>query len=378
MTFQEQAHDAFTAHYGEAPTVTVTAPARVNLIGGHTDYNGGYTLLTNVNRLTAVTLRPREDGVVNLYDRTTDTAVTFQLSQFDKPTDPLAAYLTGAAWALGEQGFALRGWDGVLDSEAPATLDLAQDVARLLVFIRAFAHISGVPCDTKDIVRVADNVQRDWMGRRSCYADALCMASLDEGQALLVDMHTRAHEQLPLPSSVGLLMLEVPQSVDVGAIETTIVERQADCQAAAETYRVSHLRDLSMSRFEKDVDSMENIIFNYARHVLTENGRVILAGEMLRSEALATVGRLMLDSHQSLNTEYGLHHEPFDALMDCVQAQQNVYGARWSGHGNGVIVLTRDFSAETLGKLVQLCYKKASGEELTTHHFGRVGPSDVV
>lgn len=364
MTLKEKVTDVFQTRYGEAPATVIHAPARVNLIGGHTDYNGGYTLMCNVNRFVAVALRAREDGQVMLYDADHDETFQFGLTQFDKPHANIPAYLTGAAWVLGEHEHALRGWEGVIMSDIPEGIDMGQDAARLLTFLRAFSWVSGIYFEGRDLAKMADEAQRNWLGRRSMMADVLCITHAQANQALLVDLHTRQIEAIDLPESAGLAMLRIPDNIDQEAIDDLIPQRAEECRQAASAYKVGHLRDLSMSRFEKDAEDTEDVILQRARHILTENGRVILAGEMFRSEALATVGRLMTDSHNSLGQQFGIDNSAFDTLMACIDKQSNVFGARWCGMGNGVIALVRDFSVETFSKLVSICYKKETSKEI--------------
>lgn len=376
MALKKQVTEAFEARYGEPPTAVVRAPGRVNLMGGHTGYNGGYALTSTVDRYVMIALRPRTDSVVAAHTLWDDAQVQFDAGNLDALESQKAAGLFHAlAWALSIEGKALSGWEGVIGTDIPPHVDLGGDAALLLALGRALAETSAFPYKPQVMANIADKAVTDYLGRRSMLADLYAVALAEPEVVLLLDLQTLDIEKIPYSREARVLLLDTGVPVDATAIEEVVRVRVNECAAAARAYKVGHLRDLSMSRFEKDADTLAEDLSRRARHFLTENGRTILAAEMMRSNALATVGKLMNDSHASLRDEYELVHDPAEAMMACVLEQPNVFGARWSGFGSGVVALVRDFSADTVSKLVVPCYKKAGyadGNAIILNPAGKV------
>lgn len=380
MTLQQQVSDAFKERYGEAPAMLVWAPGRVNIIGGHTEYNGGYTLPININRYTVVALRAREDGVAKVYSTAFDEEVTFDLMQFEHQDDHWSEYVRAAAWALGDEGYALRGWEGVIGGDIPMGAGLGASASLLLAVLRAFAEVSGFPFDAREMAKLANKAEHDWVGEVGSLADVLSVALGKPGEAMLIDAQSMDVEPVEFPYNAKVVLLDNGTRADRAAVESIMKSRLDEIIAAVKAYKVSHLRDLSMSRFEKDADELEDNIFKRARHVLTENGRTILAAEMLRSNAVATVGRLMNDSHTSLRDDYGVHSEDIETIRRIVLEQPNVLGARGAGSGMGgtVVALVSDISADTVSKLVVSSYKRETDSDLNAFVVEPAGGVEVV
>lgn len=354
--------EIFTAQYGKAPSILVAVPSRLNLMGGHTQYYGGYVLTSTVEAYTVIALHPRADGLVQLADTDGNQwkANPAQVQPADSGDKVLNA-LNGAAWALEDVlTDEFGGWDGLLYRDFPVGLDLGAEAALWLAAVNAHAGAAGVSFDRTELVYRTHKAIKEWRAGRTLYADLLAIVHGQAHTAQLLDLQGTILEVIPLPTSVRLIMLDTGDAFSPRG-EHLINERFDECRNAARSYRVNHLRDLSMSRFEKDAEETNGLIFKRARHFLTENGRTILAGAMLRSEALATVGKLMNDSHKSLREEYDIYDDTLDVLLACCREQPNVYGARWSGMGNGVLMMVREFSAETASKLALMCYKKQQG-----------------
>jgi galactokinase len=363
MTLRKQVEEAFEARYGEPPSTVVWAPGRVNIIGGHTGYGGGYVLTATVDRGVMIGLRARDDGSVELHSMADDDTIAFDMESFEKSGSGLADLVKGAMWGLGSEGFVLRGWEGVLATDIPAGADLGADAALMLALLRAAAATSGLDYEPQPMANIADKAYTDFIGGRSMLPDLYSIALSGDDEVLLLDMQSLDIERMPFPREARFLLLGLGVDAKPGETERMVGERVDMFAIAARNYKVSHLRDLSMSRFEKDEENLDEDVAARARHFLTENGRTILAAEMMRSAALATVGKLMTDSHSSLRDVYGIGSEAADTMVAVTLEQPNVWGARWSGFGNAAVALVRDFSADTVSKLVPTAYKKASGNE---------------
>ena len=373
--------EAFEAEYGKVPTVTVRAPGRVNLIGGHTDYNGGYVLQLNINRYTMIALSPREDGQVNLQSLVANEKVMLNLNAIQAERTPTwQAIVKAMAQALLDDGHNLSGFDGVISSDLPPGAGLGEDAALALAVTHAFCSASGIPFDPIPMARLAREALRGWGDLYAGLADMLSVAASKPGEALLVDVQSGQVEHIPFPKTARVILVDVESRVKREELATLVRTRRGEAETAANAYRVGHLRDLSMSRFEKDAEDLDTNIFNRARHFLMENGRVILAAEMLRSNAVATVGRLMNDSHTSLRDNYNIHSDVVESLVSCVLGLPNVLGARGNSYSlNGtVVILVADISADTVQKLVGIRCKNEIGQDIDAQIVQPVGGVGVV
>lgn len=380
MTLQQQVRDAFEVRYGEPPAVLVRAPGRVNIIGGHTEYNGGYTLPINIDRYLMIALRAREDGTVKTQSLAFGDEAQFDLTHFEHENGHWSEYVRAAAWALGDEGYALRGWEGVIGSDIPMEAGMGSSAALLLAVIRAFAEVSGFPFDPLEMAKLANKAEQDWFGGVSSIADVMSVATGKAGEAMLIDTQSLDVEHVTFPYNAKVVVMTNGARTERRAVSQLMRTRIDEIVTAVKTYKVSHLRDLSMSRFEKDSEELADNVSNRARHILTENGRTILAAEMLRSNAVATVGRLMNDSYTSLRDDYDVQSSDIETIIRVVMAQPNVLGARGAGSGMGgtVVALVSDLSADTVSKLVVSRYKRETGDELTAFVAEPTGGVDVL
>jgi len=368
MTQQDQTTDAFEQVYGSNPTAVVKAPGIANLIGGHTDYNDGYTLPININRYTVIALKAREDGQVRLRSLQMDEDIEFDLNDFERSDGHWGDYVKAVAWMLGQEGYALRGWEGVVGSSIPMGAGLGSSAALLVATARAFAEVSGFQFDPLAMAKLTHRAEREWIGLHGGISDVLSVTLGRAGEAMLIDMQDMTVQHIPFPKTAGVVIMDTGVRADASDLEAIVQQRLQENQVAVRSYKVSSLRDLSMSRFEKDADNLDDPVMHRARHIMTENGRTILAAEMMRSKALAIIGKLMNDSHASLIEDYDVHSQEIEQIVECATKQANVYGARGTGYsiGGAAVALTRDFSADTISTLVATCYKKSTGNECQT------------
>ncbi|MEO1663202.1 MAG: galactokinase family protein [Chloroflexota bacterium] len=363
MTLQDQVTEVFQTRYGAAPAAVVQVPGRVNLIGGHTDYNGGYVLPANIDRYTCIALRPRDDARVELHNINADEDASYDLTGFQAQDGHWLNPMMAITWALQENDHDLRGWEGVIASDLPTGLELGADAALMIGAARAFAVSSDFEFDGTAIAHFAQTAQREWLGLPRGLGDLLSVTIGQAGEALLVDELSGEYERVAFPNTARIVVIDTGERLNPVALRDLIETRIAETEIAVKAYRVNHLRDLSMSRFEKDAEELDDLVSDRAKHILTENGRTILASEMLRSSAIATVGRLMNDSHESLKTLYDVPSDTANQAVASVLDLPNVLGARGTDYNMGgiTIALVSDLSADTVSKLVVSDFKRASG-----------------
>jgi len=346
---------AFEARFEETPAAVVRAPGRVNLIGEHTDYNDSFVLPMAIDRDIRIALRPRPDDTVRVYAADIDQEATFSLGALERG-DGWQEYLKGVAWALGEDGTRLSGFDGVLAGDVPRGAGLSSSAALELAACRAFQASSGFPWQAERMARLCQRVENGWVGVNSGIMDPLISALGREGHALLLDCRTLQGEAVPLPA--GHLVVVLDTGTRRGLVSSAYNERRAQCEQAALHFGVPALRDVTTEVFEAGAAGLGELPRKRARHVIGENARTLAAAAAMRRGDAAALGRLMNASHESLREDFEVSSAALDAIVACAQGHPACLGARMTGAGFGgcAVALVEEGAADAFVRAVTSCY----------------------
>lgn len=361
MTLQDKVTKAFTDRYGDAPTVIVRSPGRVNLIGEHTDYNDGFVLPMAIDRAVWIALRPRTDGQVRVLSVDFDSEASFALDDLRKGDLEWIEYVKGIAWALREAGHALTGWDGALSGDVPAGAGLSSSAALEMATTRAFSVTSGFSWDAPTMAKLGQKVENQWMGVNSGIMDQMISAAGKADHALLIDCRSLETELVRIPS--GSVVVIMDTSTRRGLVGSAYNERREQCEATARFFGVSKLRDLSVEQFEAKADQLEELPRKRGRHVVTENDRVLAAAEAMRKGDAVVLGKLMDASHVSMRDDFQISSEALNAIVEAAQREDSCYGARMTGGGFAgcAVALVKADAAEIFAARVSENYHLATG-----------------
>ncbi|MCE5231042.1 galactokinase, partial [bacterium] len=227
MSIMQNVTRDFDERYGQKPAVVVRAPGRVNIIGEHTDYNDGFVFPMAIDRATWIALRPREDRIVNIRTLDLDESDEFALDDIRKNGNSWSEYVKGVAWALQEEGFALRGWDGVLSSDVPIGSGLSSSAALELAVARAFSAVSGFEWNATRMARLGQKAENKWVGVNCGIMDQLISAEGRAGQALLIDCRSLELKPYPLPAGASVVIMDT--ATRRGLEGSAYNERRAQC-----------------------------------------------------------------------------------------------------------------------------------------------------
>ena len=363
MTLQESVAEAFERCFGGTPVFVVRAPARVNLIGEHTDYNDGFVLPIAIDRAIWIALRPRNDDEVAAYSLEFDETIRFALSSFENTGAGWAEYVKGVAWALQDAGHGLSGWEGVVVGNVPRGAGLSSSAALELAAARSFAAVSDLTWDPKRMAKLCQRAENHWVGMRCGIMDQMISAAGQADRALLIDCRSLETEAVPLPAGTAVAVLDT--ATRRGLVDSIYNERRSQCEAAAEWFGVRALRDVDVQRFEALADQLEEATRMRARHVVMENARTLQAVEAMRRGDVAELGRLMHASHVSLRDDFEVSSEELDAMVACARREEGCYGARMTGAGFGgcAVALVNAARAEVFAEAVAACYRRITGIE---------------
>ena len=331
-------NERFRDVFGRDPDVAAAAPGRVNLIGEHTDYNGGYVLPTTLPQKTQVLAARRDDRTVRAYSAEVSgpRLISFELGS-ESRAHSWIDYLQGVTWALAEQDAHIHGVDMFVTSTVPIGKGLSSSASLEVAVTRALRQSFHLPLSDLEIAKIAHRAETAFVGAPVGIMDQM-VCSLGEGStALFLDTRAIEFQRVPLPASVELGVIDsgIAHSHASGEYRT----RRRECEEAATLLGVVELRDLTIDDLDK-IALLPEPLNRRARHVVTENSRVIAAVKALRLQDAPALGQLFLQSHASLRDDFHVSLPEIDFLVEIAAQTAGVYGARLTGGGfGGAIVL---------------------------------------
>lgn len=321
---------AFRDRFGREPDGAVRAPGRVNLIGEHTDTSDGFVLPMAIDREVRVAYAARTDGVVQLAALDVDDEDRFEAAAPHRK-EGWTAYAHGVAWALAEAGHELRGFDAVFSGDVPRGAGLSSSAALELALARTFAYAGELPWDPSAMAVACRRAENAWVGVASGIMDQLISACGEAGSALRIDCRDLSTEPVPIPAGTRVVILDT--GTRRGLVGSAYNERRSQVDAAAAALGVEVLRDVDAERLRAHADRLDPVVLRRARHVVSENERVLEAVEAMRHGDAAELGRLMDASHVSLRDDFEVSGAALDTMVEIARARPGCLGARMTGAG---------------------------------------------
>ena len=366
-----KAAEKFTELFGQAPRFVVRAPGRVNLIGEHTDYNDGFVLPLAMDRAIWIALRPRGDRRVSVHSIDFDSHGQFSLDQMSKENHGWLEYIKGVAFCLQEEGDSLggtlRGWEGVVAGDIPPGAGLSSSAALEVAAARAFTAAAEIAWDATAMAKLAQRAENRWVGVQCGIMDQLASARGVDGHAILIDC--RCLQTTPVPFPKGLSVVVLDTGTRRGLIDSAYNRRRARCEAAAEFFSVRALRDVDIELFRQHEDRLDETTRRRARHVITENARVLAAVEAMRAGKIDRFGLLMDQSHASLRDDYEVTNQALCDMVEIARGLCGCRGARMTGAGFGgcAVAIVDSKRTEPFTQNVAAAYEKKTGHTPAVH-----------
>lgn len=313
--------------------ISVFAHGRVNLIGEHTDYNDGFVFPALIPQGTTIHGAPRSDDRVSLVSANFQGQRTYRLGE-EKKSGDWCDYVQGATQLLRSRGFKIGGADLEISSELPMGSGLSSSAALLVATLRFFREAYRLSLEDRDLPRLAQSVENDFVGAHVGIMDPMAVALAVPGHALFVDTRSLATENVPLPEAAELLVINSGishRNAGDGGYNT----RRAQCESAARKLGLKALRDLSADGLKSAAAKLSEVEFQRARHVVTENARVLACVQAFKSGDLRRAGQLFFESHQSQKNDYQVSLPEIDTLVALAMDAPGVFGARLTGGGFG-------------------------------------------
>jgi galactokinase len=344
---------------GPGAWLAFRAPGRANLIGEHTDYNDGFVLPVALESATWVCGRPA-DGVLRLDSLDRPGTVEVDLASGEGPTEGWGRYVTAVVRALRDAGADLRGFTGVLASDLPVGGGLSSSAALELAVAKAVLA-SDLP--HTELARICLRAEDHYVGMHVGIMDQLASAASRAGHALLIDCRSLDLRPVPFPRSLRVVVLDSAVPRELGDSEYNA--RRAQCEQAASDLGVAALRDADPGMLERHHQQLDAVVYRRARHVVTENARVLAAVAALEAGRVAELGPLFAAAHRSMAEDYEASTPELDLLVGLAVETDGVVAARLTGAGFGgcTVNLVEVDRAEAAAAEILDRYRAATGRQ---------------
>jgi galactokinase len=329
----------FQSYFQSSATPLVyRAPGRVNLIGEHTDYNSGFVFPIALDMACYVAIAPAQHHNFRIYSRNVDQefSVATQNLREAKPNGEWSDYTVGVAHELVQAGFDLPPCDLWIASGVPGGAGLSSSAA--LEISTAFAFLRSRQMDPLHIALLGQRAESQFVGMPCGIMDQYTAVFGRKGAALQIDCRDLKHEYVRLPEAVSIIAVNSMVKHELGT--SAYRDRVAECQEAVTTIEnfdrnVGSLRDVTLTFFEEIQEQIPMVPRRRARHVISENQRVLDFAAAARANDLSEMGRLFITSHRSMQYDYEISCEEIDFLVDTAIKLPGVYGSRMTGGGFG-------------------------------------------
>ena len=332
--------EKFIEIYGVNQPRFFRAPGRVNLIGEHTDYNDGFVLPMAIDKETAIAAVARNDRKIRAYSINLE-----ELSEFDLDEETphrqgfWLNYVEGVAKLLEKNGAKLTGADLLIWSDVPTGAGLSSSAALETVVGFALSNLSGQAVNRITLAKIGQQTEHEYVGAKVGIMDQFVSAHAEARHALLLDCRSLKYENVPLETKeVAIVICDTNVKHDLASSEYNT--RRHECEQAVEKLKkflpqIVNLRDVILKDFDEYGEHLPDIPRRRARHIITENARVLEAAGALKNHDLESFGKLMWESHESLRDDYEVSCKELDLLVEIAKETEGVLGARMTGGGFG-------------------------------------------
>lgn len=345
---------AFAIEHGGEVDGVWSAPGRVNLIGEHTDYNDGFVLPMAISQRTAVAVRRRDDRLVRVSSQHSDLTAEIDLDSVESATlADWPAYPLGVVWAVWESGVDLSGVPGLdiyIDSDVPIGAGLSSSAAIECAVAVALRDLWNLGSSDADLARLCQRAENVAVGAPTGIMDQSVSLMGKGDHALFLDCRSLEVEHVPFDiDSEGLAIVAIDTAVKHANNDGGYASRRASCETVAEVLGVAALRDATMDMLDQHRSEVSETDYARARHIITENQRVLDTVDTLKAQGASAIGELLSQSHVSMRDDFDISCAELNVAVEASMAA-GALGSRMTGGGFGgtAIALIETDRVETL------------------------------
>jgi galactokinase len=344
------------------------APARVNLIGEHTDYTGGLVMPMAIEFQTVAVISPRVDGRAFFYSKNYEEEFSLE-GRLQADVDRRGTwndYPVGVLWALGQDGIEVGGFSMTLWGDVPLGAGLSSSASVSVATAMALLDYAGVTLPVHEIAGVCRRAENEYVGAKTGVMDQFVVAGAVAHRVMLLDTRAMTFELLPLPEDVRVVIcnsMVKHRLADVGGYGDRRGEVEAGQTVVRRELGIEMLRDATMVDLKTCKEKMSEASFKRCRHIITENVRVVESRVSLLRGDVVRFGKIMMAAHVSMRDNFEASCAEVDALVEIAVRQEGCYGARITGGGFGgcTVNLVKVEAAEEFVAAMVKGYEAATG-----------------
>lgn len=366
----EELKKKFISLYGEnsKDIYVYFAPGRVNLIGEHTDYNGGYVFPCALSFGTFLLARKSSEQKVKFATTNFDHRDTIMLNEpFEKNGNAWTNYPLGVINELSKQGMEIEGMEMLYSGDIPNGAGLSSSASIEMVTVTALNDLFAFKIEKMDLVKIGQNAENNFVGVNCGIMDQFASGMGAENHALFLNCETLEYQRVPLVLD-GIKIVITNTNLRRGLAESKYNERRSECEKAVEEISkvkpIPNLSRLSMDEFNTLSDNIANeVVKRRAQHVISENDRTLRAITALNEGDIKEFGKLMNESHDSLRDDYEVTGKELDTLVEEARNVSGTIGSRMTGAGFGgcTVSLVKEDSIDDFIQTVGKNYEKRIG-----------------
>lgn len=371
---KETVLNKFKELFGDANGVNVYfAPGRVNLIGEHTDYNGGHVFPCALTIGTYAAVRKRADRKLNFYSMNFEELGVIETSLDDLTPSDVAGwtnYPKGVMWAFAERGMKMDcGLDIVLNGNIPNGSGLSSSASLEVLTGYYLKDLYGFDVTNIDLAKIGQYSENNFNGMNCGIMDQFASAMGKKDHAIFLDTADLSYEYAPLVLD-GAKIVVTNSNVKHSLVNSEYNVRRSECEKALKelqtVVKINGLGDLTEEQFEANKSAIKDeVCVKRAKHAVYENQRTIRAVEALKNNDLKLFGELMNASHVSLRDDYQVSCDEIDVLVEEAWKIEGVIGSRITGGGFGgcTVSIVKDEAVENFKEKVGAAYKERVGKQ---------------
>jgi galactokinase len=356
-----------------AEPLMVRSPGRVNIIGEHTDYNEGFVLPAAINKAIYIAIGKRNDKEIHLFAQDYNQAHEVTTSTVTPSEKHWPNYILGVVDQLQKNGYAIGGFNLVIDGDVPLGAGLSSSAAVECATAFSLNELFSLGMEKLEMVKAAQRAEHEFAKVMVGIMDQFASMFGKKDHVIKLDCRSLEYEYVPLAlkgAKILLLNTNVKHSLASSEYNT----RRKECEKGVAWIKEHHpevnsLRDVTMEMLRQYVAPKDEVIFRRCKYVVEELTRLLEGCEDLKQENIAALGKKMFGTHDGLSREYEVSCKELDYLVDYVRNNPSVYGARMMGGGFGgcTINLVKEEAIDDLVEKISKDYKEEMNLELTPY-----------
>ena len=367
----------------EGQPLIVRSPGRINIIGEHVDYNGGYVLPAAIDKYIYVAIDKRNDGIIGLYSVNFDVKIEIEINNL-KPSNDFSTYVFGVVDQVIKRGYSISGFNIVIYGDIPVGAGLSSSAALESAVAFAINEVYQLGISKLELVSIAQSAESTFAGVNCGVMDMFASIYGQKDFAIKLDCNSLQFEYMPLVLD-GYSLVLFNSNVKHSLASSAYNIRRSQCEAGLNRIKqflpnVNTFRDVTESHLIEYILPFDKEIFTRCLYVIKEIQRLNDACQHLANGNLQALGQLLYATHDGLSLEYEVSCFELDFLIDEVKGNSNVLGARMMGGGFGgcTINIIKDEAISELIDSLKVNYLKTTGLHLEVIKVQTVNGTEIV